>query len=442
MNNSFKPPDRVLRLIASFMLSAVCAYSANMSDLISTADAIVVGSVTTRTESSESVSFSVNVVRVLKGVALSATLEVKHSWNRKVLGFQSGPTNIDRAFHGMWFLRQTNTANWDVLPVGGLDGLMPSLFLPAALVLPPSHQQSLKVPLTDKIVLELAAGLKAGGRSPEGLLSWTRQVRSPSMQAALTDFVASPIAEFRSAGLAGQLDTEQPDAITRIEEVWPSIRNDASRSHVIRAIRDSYRDTAPNSVRQLARLAAENADLRMAAITALAAVHTREALPFLAELLTSADPAERMKGVFGISAFANGCPPQTPDNLANMAYLQIPASSPYQTEETRKNFAFRRGGSEPEEEPFISFWITWWRAHPEFHLRAQPAANLRRISNPPFAAVRNRRSAFKHPPPSGAFAIPPSVAAAIGPSPVPAAGRRSPPPNRPRPSRLHPRSAA
>src|SRR5260370_23984895 len=140
-----------LRLIAIFILSALCGYAANNTDLISTADAIVVGSITTRTESSERVSFSINVVRVLKGVTIPPTLEVNHAWNRKGLIFQDGAASIDVAFHGMWFLKQMGSATWDVLPVGGPDGLMSNLLLPAALVLPLSHQHSLNTPLTDKI---------------------------------------------------------------------------------------------------------------------------------------------------------------------------------------------------------------------------------------------------------------------------------------------------
>ena len=37
--------------------------------------------------------------------------------------------------------------------------------------------------------------------------------------------------------------------------------------------------------------------------------------------------------MFGLSLFANGVP-QTPDNVVSLAYLQIPASAPYETADT------------------------------------------------------------------------------------------------------------
>ena len=89
-------------------------------------------------------------------------------------------------------------------------------------------------------------------------------------------------------------------------------------------------------------------------------------------------PAERMKGVFGISSFANGCLSQTPDNVASLAYIVLPASAPYQTAETIANFGFRRGPDD-EEARLVSFWSSW--------LERALGTSLR-FSVVPFAASR------------------------------------------------------
>jgi hypothetical protein len=102
--------------------------------------------------------------------------------------------------------------------------------------------------------------------------------------------------------------------------------------------------------------------MRRAAVRALAAMHTKEALPFLATLLDSADPFEQGQGVFGLGAFANGCPPQTPGNVISMDYIKFKNPSAFKTDDTIAHFAF--GGNpaadEPEHVARVAFWKAWW----------------------------------------------------------------------------------
>jgi len=57
-----------------------------------------------------------------------------------------------------------------------------------------------------------------------------------------------------------------------------------------------------------------------------------------------------MKGVYG---------------LKTMDHLQFKNSTPYRNAETIKHFGFRRG-PEAQEAEAVSFWMAWWRAHPEW----------------------------------------------------------------------------
>ena len=180
-------------------------------------------------------------------------------------------------------------------------------------------------------------------------------------------------------GLAGLLERNDPDAIVQLAKIWPALGSVPQRSRVLFSLSDSFRDQSAALVRQLAGLVqTSSAELRTAAIAALATIHSREALPVLASLLESADPAERMKGIFGISSFANGCLSQTPDNVGSLAYIVLPASAPYQTAETIANFGFRRGPDD-EEARLVSFWSSW--------LERAPGTSLR-FSVVPFAASR------------------------------------------------------
>jgi hypothetical protein len=172
-----------------------------------------------------------------------------------------------------------------------------------------------------------------------------------------------------AVGLAGSLERALPGAIQNLVDLWPAISTDTHASDVVSALASSWRDLTPAAVQQLATFAAgalAGSDIRSAAVRALAAIHTRETLPFLASLLFSADANEQVLAVYGLSAFANGCPVQTRDNVVSMAYLQCTQPSTYKTSETVANFGFRPGPPD-EESALVSFWKTWWDSHPELH---------------------------------------------------------------------------
>jgi hypothetical protein len=110
-------------------------------------------------------------------------------------------------------------------------------------------------------------------------------------------------------------------------------------------------------------------DLSVSAAEALVAIHTREALPFLARLLESTDSSERMKGAFGLWSFANGCPPWPDDIVRSMDYYRFQNPSVYRTKETIAAF----GPPGPADAAnTVSFWVAWWKDHTELHW--QPSA--------------------------------------------------------------------
>jgi hypothetical protein len=173
---------------------------------------------------------------------------------------------------------------------------------------------------------------------------------------------------FRAVGLAGQLARSLPGSVATLAQLWPTISPGVGRARVLTALRDMWRDPNATSVRQLAAMADTplgTGDLREAVVRALSSVHTREALPFLSQLLTSSDSNERMRGLFGFSSFANGCPYQTNANVASMDYLRCPPG-PYTTADTLASFIVVPGNALQESQA-ASFWQRWWDAHQELH---------------------------------------------------------------------------
>ncbi len=353
---------RMRFLLFAFLVTVLCAQARTIEDATSRADGIVVGSIETRMETDDNVSFDVSVTRVIKGEGLPSPLHIKHAWKRRVVELTTDPSEIGGHFEGIWFLKRTGDS-WDVLVINGPDGLMPSLYLPANGELPPPpYQYSSTAPATDKIVSEVAASVRAHEIHPETLLYSLEGLNTPLVSAVLNDFLQSPNVSVRAIALSGLLARNDHGSISKLTQMWPSIRQDTGKSLVISAIRDSFRDTTPASVLQLAGLANESSsspDLRAAAIWALTAIHTRESLPFLASLLSSSDASERVNAVIGLLSFANDCPMQTPANVASMDYIQFKNPSSYRTAQTIAAYAFGPMDSERESE-LVAFWTEWW----------------------------------------------------------------------------------
>jgi len=351
MTKRFLIPLCILGYLSPLYTAA--AHGATVGYAAASCNLLVVGTVTTRTESSANVSFDIVVQRVLKGSAVSGPLHVSHPWNRG--GIISGlPPIVTSAIDGIWCLQPGASTGWDVQVLNGPDGYIFDLYWPAAATVPAAYQVQ-GGGLADTLLFELAAGTEASGYNPEVAIGAAQGAQSSSLQLVAQRFMSSPIPEFQIAGLMGLLPT-QPSMIGSVSGLWPSISNNPRRSLLVFAIRDAFRDPAPSSIQQLVQLASISPELREAAVRALAAIHTKESLPFLATLLTSPDAEERSMAVFGLSSFANVCPAETPANVQSMAYLQCANSGPYSNPSTVANSA---SPGMPSDQ-ILAFWTNWW----------------------------------------------------------------------------------
>lgn len=346
------------KTILVLAISGGFACDGSIADLASQADAIVVGSIDTRTESSSNVTFDIAVDRVVKGDRNLQIIHVSHDWQPAGFGSNPSTQTISAKIYGIWFLTRTNAMDWDVLPVSR-DGFIFTLFLPAVQSLPALYQYSSGTSPGDALVYEIGATFESGSSSSNETLL-PIEFGGSAVEKVLKTFVSSSKPSLQARGLADMLRRNRDGALNDLQTLWPTIKGTAESQLVISELGSSFRDSRPSSVQQLIEIAngsSSSAELRTAAIRAITAMHTRDSLPFAATLLDSSDPAERMRGVFALSSFANGCPPQTP--ATGDQFLQCKIPSAYRTNETMDEFAFRRG-PEDQEAQLVSFWRTWW----------------------------------------------------------------------------------
>jgi hypothetical protein len=338
-------------------LYTAVSHGADVAYMATGCPVVAGGTLTSRNDSATNVSFNLSIQRVLKGSA-PGTVSVSHNWTRRVIVVTSTPTiTVTSTLVGIWCLQPSAaSADWDVQPINGPDGIFMSVFWPAVATLPSAYQAQMQnAPLADTLLFELAAGVEARGSNPAIAIGAAQGAQSSSLQFVANRFAASSNPDFQIAGLAGLIPV-QPSAIGSVSGLWPSISSNPHRFDLVFAIRESFRDPSPASINQLVQLASLSPEIREAAIHAISSIHSQAFLSFLASLLTSPDPKEQARGVFGLSSFANVCPAETPANVVSMEYLQCANDGPYSTADTTANFA---SPGTPGSQ-VVQFWINWW----------------------------------------------------------------------------------
>jgi hypothetical protein len=169
--------------------------------------------------------------------------------------------------------------------------------------------------------------------------------------------------EVRLMGLAGLLGSDGENstwALKQIAKEMELIPRLHVRGVVIPSI-CSIRNSDRGAVESLGQISlSSDIALRRCAAMALDFIHTRDTLPFLAELLNSGDAGTREYAIQGLSRFVDNLPVQNPSNIRNGQALLPQGPAPYRTAETDQ-FSLSKGwlGS-AEEAPYLQFWRSWW----------------------------------------------------------------------------------
>jgi hypothetical protein len=335
----------------------------SLVELEQSADLIVVGTASGGVQSGSTLSFSLQVGRVIKGDPTVAGTLIAVDWASPTREGSPDLGSPEVAGNGLWFLRRSSSG-WGLLPA-----VRPVLFSETYIPEPPgpiaiTYVYSPSAAVSDKVASEIGAALEAangGGAELAALYYLLDELHSPVIQRLYKRMSASASPNQKILGLSGLIRGGSAAALTAAFEAASSLNAYPLEAGVLlNAIRNEFRSTDSTSVEVLGHIAASTGSsqpLRESAARALVAIHTKQALPYLAALLDDPDPNLRSEGIGGLGSFANGLPVQTPAGVPSLAYLQRPASAPYMTKATVANFAL---GPAPADATRLSFWKAWW----------------------------------------------------------------------------------
>src|SRR5262249_30683540 len=159
--------------------------------------------------------------------------------------------------------------------------------------------------VSEKVARELCAAIENATEFRTTLMIGLRggvldQFESPVIPILYRRLATSQSAGKRIIAIAGCIrggDAAALDLAAASVSDFPS--NPVESDLLIANLRDEFRSTDQQSIAALARIAGSSASAPMqkAAAHALASIHTREALPFLAAFLDSPDPDLRAEGI-------------------------------------------------------------------------------------------------------------------------------------------------
>jgi hypothetical protein len=351
----------LLRVVLLISIPVVLPADSGPSDILAErADAIVVAEVTSGKVTNNSFDFVVAVTRSVKGGFVPG--ESVH-----VVG-QVG-RSADRSFHGnfgLWFLKVTGDGSFQLLPVRQGGWFETSAYFPLAKTASPETRSGFLAPATagDRVALELGAAVQSYSDGQQlftlslGLLEMDG---TPVISSVFRALASNPDPQIRFVGLTGLwLDNGDVPALTEIANNMDLLPSLHVKTFLGRSICGA-RETDPAVIRLLGKLTASPTTQECAAM-ALMYIHTREALPFLAQLLDSDNPATRESAMRGLSRFVDNLPPAA-DSDPMIGKDLIPSGpARYKTPETTKYSLSKTLLVQAafSEAAYLQFWRSWW----------------------------------------------------------------------------------
>jgi hypothetical protein len=312
-------------------------------------------------------TFTLSIDRVLKGSLLpGSVIHVAWAIPAKAGSFYSQLPLL----RCLWFLKSS----------GGGYTLMPTAFGSPTLddvciSVPPGDIRARftypsSLPVYDKLAFEMGASAEA---IADGEIKSSRPVlpsssgASPVVLTAVHRLLAqSSVPGAKAVGYQGLLLQNDSKTIEELQLPGPSLTQGDLAAVIAAGIGRYYRNADPAGVASLGRIATQSEGVqktlpfKAAAARALAWIHTREALPFLAKMLSDPDPDVRTSGVGGLSMFANNEPvkPVSPISTAPRPPIYEPW---YRTSETGSHSSMSKETIMQRETYYVGFWTKWWQ---------------------------------------------------------------------------------
>jgi hypothetical protein len=346
----------VRRIVLAVLLLPAFGFSAPIERLVGQADAVIIGVASQPVKNGHFVALHLVAERVFKGsVAPGAVLNLDWDTGTDDILWKTPPT-----LHGIWFLRST-PGGWEIIPAkpSQRKALSELLYPTSAAGLPSALTYSDNDSVSDKLIIEAAS---VPSNDPSDILNAASGSNSPAVTRLFRYLAQSKSVNERVAGFAGLLERGDDAAIQQLENESQSLSASRAFGRVAAAVAFAFRNAAPESVNALGRIATaqkQDPKLRWAAAQALSAIHTREALPYLAVLLDDPNPALVSYGVVGLGFFANGVGMQTIAGMPGLDHLNKRQPSAYRTSETQKYLGMAPG----RQQEYVDFWRRWWNTN-------------------------------------------------------------------------------
>jgi len=326
--------------------------------LVEKADAVVIARILDGTISGEAVTLTLDTQEVLKGDLRAGDLLSVAYRLRPDAAKYARDVEKDR---GVFFLKSTDGA-WFLMPVasGYVQSVREAYYVLPTNSTPKSLGKGVQPSIHERVVAELAGAADSVGGHPGGgavdFVSEYRLDTSPAMRSLFAGFKTSKDARLRAAALCVSIAGGDDQAFTQLEQA-PEKLDGMDLSFVVEEIRFYFKAADARSVAHLGRLAVSQntpTQLREASLTALARIHTRESLPYLAQFLDDSDANLQSLVVGGMAMFANNVPVGEHGPSAG--------EWKYRTEDTLRYSAMdpRILQNDPR---ILAFWKSWWAEH-------------------------------------------------------------------------------
>jgi hypothetical protein len=323
---------------------------ASMGSLVSQADAIVTATIVQGDLANGAAALALSIDDVLKGRLLVDTTRIV-SWRPPYALPQATPITKRR---GMFFLKNTGDRDLMILPCtsGAINLDQTYIFVPPG-PRPRAFGAPSSVSALDKVLLTIAWAMQVGVPPGGGVvdLAWEyRQCHSAVLKPVLDGFVQSSVPRLATTGLRALLSDGDVGALQQVEAQQSGLLQSGWGSEIATEIKWYFTNSSSVAIAVLGRLAVTTTTvpaLREGAASALARVHTRDAMLFLAALLSDPSPTLRTYAVGGLSSFANNVPVGSHEPAAG--------AWRYRTDETIAHSAMIPANAD--------FWLSWWSAN-------------------------------------------------------------------------------
>jgi hypothetical protein len=338
-----------------------------------TADLVVVGTASVGAVAGTAITFSVQVQRVVVGDGGVTGKAIPVTWN-----WEAGdPRTIAYAAKnvagtGLWFLTRSENG-WVLLPLmQGASSFQDAYFPEPPGPISSAYSYAPRASPADAVASEVGAVIESAGCGA-GRLGYLHkgaldQLNSPVIQVLYQRLAGSTATCMQALGLAGQIRGGDTTALRTAAQAASSFEASALENGVLLAsLQHWFRAADPASVGILGKIVVDSEHgslpFRRAAAFALAAIHTKEALPYLSTLMEDEDPELRAESVRGLGSFANGLPVQTMAGTPSLSYLQSQPNSPFRTANTEMHTPMNMEFLEKNESTYLAFWKAWWQTN-------------------------------------------------------------------------------